>query len=84
MRIAGSIILGVIGAILYFAVTVDVAGISLPTVGIIMMVAAGVWFLVELVRGFSSEDTSRPTASPDGSGAARATRERDTEELQHR
>lgn len=60
MRIAGSIILGVIGAVLYFAVTAEVSGIDLPTVGVIMMAAAAVWFIVELVGGFSR----------DGSGAA--------------
>ncbi len=53
MRIAGSIILGVVGAILYFAVTADVQGVSLDMVGIILMVAAAIWFLIELVVGFT-------------------------------
>ena len=55
MRIAGSIILGVIGAILYFAVTADVAGVSLDMVGVILMVAAAVWFLIELVMAFTGD-----------------------------
>ena len=83
MRVAGSIILGVIGAILYFAVTVEVAGIDLPTVGIIMMVAAGVWFLIELVRGFSG-DTTRTGDGRSGPGDAQATGARDLEQSSSR
>ena len=57
MRIAGSIILGVLGAILYFAVTVEVAGVSLSTVGLILLIAAGLWFLVELVQSVTGQRT---------------------------
>lgn len=71
MRIAGSIILGVIGAILYFAVSVDVAGVSLPTVGIILLVAAGIWFLIELIRGFAGERTRSTSTIRDADGSVK-------------
>ena len=64
MRVGGSIALGVLGAILYFAVTVDVAGISLSAVGVILMIGAAVWFLVELARGFTDNgDAARSTST---------------------
>lgn len=68
MRVAGSIIMGVIGAILYFAVTADVAGISLDMVGVILMVAAAVWFVLELVRGMTGDRVQSSTTiqNPDG------------------
>lgn len=59
MRVAGSIILGVIGAILYFAIEVDVAGVSISTIGIILMVAAVIWFLVEIVQGMGQQEVAR-------------------------
>jgi hypothetical protein len=59
VRIAGSIILGVIGAILYFAIEVDVAGVSLTTIGVILMVAAVIWFLVEIVQGMGQQEIAR-------------------------
>ena len=76
MRIGGSIALGVLGAILYFAVTADVAGVSLPTVGLILMIAGGVWFLVELVQGFAGDTTTRASSTSDAS--ASGTRESQT------
>lgn len=70
MRVAGSIILGVIGAILYFAVEVDVAGISLSTVGVILMVAAVLWFLVEIARGMGQQEVARKAAEGQGNPQA--------------
>ena len=79
MRIAGSIILGVIGAILYFAVSVDVAGVSLPTIGIILMVAAAVWFVIELISGFTGERVTQTETvrNADGTVQQRETRVRE-------
>lgn len=68
MRIAGSIILGVIGAILYFAVTVDAEGVSLDMMGIILMVAAAIWFVVELIRGFTGDRTRSVSTVRDADG----------------
>lgn len=79
MRIAGSIILGVIGAILYFAVTVDVAGVSLSTVGVILMVAAVIWFVIELIQGFTGERVTQTETvrNSDGTVQQRETRVRE-------
>lgn len=66
MRIAGSIILGVIGAILYFAIEVDVAGVSISTIGIILMVAAVIWFLVEVVQGMGQQEVARKAVENQG------------------
>lgn len=80
MRIAGSIILGVIGAILYFAVTADVEGVSLDMVGIILMVAAAIWFLIELVVGFTGDRSVETSTvhNADGTVQQRETKRRQT------
>lgn len=80
MRIAGSIIMGVIGAILYFAVSVDVAGVSLDMIGVILMVAAGIWFVLELVRGMTGDKVESATTvqNPDGTVQRRHTEVRET------
>jgi uncharacterized membrane protein len=80
MRVAGSIIMGVIGAILYFAVTADVAGISLDMVGVILMVAAAIWFVLELVRGMTGDrvQSSTTVQNPDGTVQRRETNVRET------
>ncbi|MGB7983116.1 MAG: DUF6458 family protein [Candidatus Nanopelagicales bacterium] len=44
-----SIFLLAIGAILAFAVDVQVAGLDLDMVGIILMIAGGVWLLLALI-----------------------------------
>ena len=66
MTIGGSIALFVIGAVLRFAVTVDVQGINLDVVGIIMMIGGVVGFIVGLLllqrqRGGRS---ARPVEGP--------------------
>lgn len=71
MRIAGSIILGVIGAILYFAVTTEVQGVSLSMMGVILMVAAGIWFLVEVIRGFAGDRTRSVSTVRDTDGTVK-------------
>ena len=80
MRIAGSIILGVIGAILYFAVTADVTGVALTTVGLILMVAAAIWFLIELIVAFTGDRTTTTSTvrNPDGTVSEQQTRARQT------
>ena len=49
MGIGASIFLIVVGAILTFAVTADVSGIDIATVGWILMIAGAVGFLLSLV-----------------------------------
>ena len=74
MRVGGSIILGVLGAILYFAVSIDVAGVSISAIGVILMVAAVIWFLVEMVRGFGPGGQSQASQSAgQGAGAQQQT-----------
>lgn len=51
MTIAGSIILIVVGAILYFATNLHLAHVSIDTVGLILMIAG----LAGLVLGFALE-----------------------------
>jgi hypothetical protein len=48
MTIGGSIFLIAIGAILKFAVTATVAGISIQTVGVILMIAGIIGLLIGL------------------------------------
>lgn len=57
MRVAGAVILGVLGAILAFAVTVETEGFSINTIGLIMLAGAAVWFVVELVNGATGNRT---------------------------
>ena len=48
MGIGTSLFLIALGAILYFAVTASVAGISIATVGLILMIVGGIGLLVSL------------------------------------
>ncbi len=54
MGIGASIFLIAVGAILYFAVSVAVSGISLSTVGVILMVVGGIGLLWSLIVAGSS------------------------------
>ena len=49
MSIAAAILLGVVGAILYFAVDDEISGIDLQTVGLILMIAGVAGFLLTMV-----------------------------------
>jgi Domain of unknown function (DUF6458) len=49
----GAIFLIALGAILRYAVTAELAGIDLATVGLILMIAGGVMFVLTLVFIFS-------------------------------
>jgi protein-S-isoprenylcysteine O-methyltransferase Ste14 len=57
MGIGTSLVLIAIGAILYFAVTVSVAGISISTVGVILMVLGIIGLVISLIYMASA---SRP------------------------
>jgi len=62
MSIGTGVALVVIGAVLYFAVKVQVSGIDLPTVGLILMAAGAIVFVVGLalaVRGRRSVTITR-------------------------
>jgi hypothetical protein len=51
MYIGGSLFLLAVGAILYWAVSYQVRGISLHMIGLILMVVGGVGLLLELISG---------------------------------
>lgn len=76
MRIAGSIILGVIGAILFYAVTAEVAGVSLDMVGVILMVAAAIWFVIELIMAFTGDRSTSTQTVRNADGTVQQTETR--------
>lgn len=49
MRYGGSVALIVIGAILYFAVNIEVQPVDISLVGLILMIAGAVWLVVNLI-----------------------------------
>lgn len=68
LNIGGPVALAVVGAVLFFAVNVDFSGVEVSTIGLILMVAAAVWFVVGLVVAASlksKEETvvEQPVAS---------------------
>lgn len=76
MRIGGSLVVIAVGAILYFAVTAEVAGIDVPTVGIVLMVVGAVGLLIALaflVRGRRTDVTYDPGGHGPGAAPGRTT-----------
>ncbi len=59
--IAGGLLLLALGAILRFAVTAEVAGVSISTVGLILLVVGGLTLVIGLVLRISGRES---TASP--------------------
>lgn len=59
MGVGTSLVLFAIGAILYFAVNVSVSGISLATVGVILMVIGGIGLLLSLLWTTAWADRDR-------------------------
>ena len=62
MTVGGSLFLIAVGAILYFAVTAQVAGIDIQTVGLILMLVGVVGLVLGLF--FLSRRTTRPPTEP--------------------
>jgi hypothetical protein len=60
MTIGGSLFLLAVGAILRFAVTAEVAGIDLQTVGTILMVVGAIGFVIGLVFLVPRRQVPRP------------------------
>lgn len=79
MRVAGPIILGVVGAILAFAITADLSGVAISTVGFIMLVAAGIWFVIEVINGATGSRTTETVRHQDGTVEQRQRTTRNTE-----
>jgi hypothetical protein len=61
MSIGASLFLIAVGAILNFAVTAEVAGIELQTVGVILMVIGGLGMVLSLGFFFLSSRSGRPS-----------------------
>lgn len=59
MELGTSLFLIALGAILYFAVTASVSGISLATVGLILMIVGGIGLLFSLFMMSSWADRRR-------------------------
>jgi uncharacterized YccA/Bax inhibitor family protein len=65
MRIGASLFLLAVGAILTFAVTASVSGVSLQTIGIILMIVGGIGLLAEvLVWGTRRRSTTVVSQGP--------------------
>ena len=71
MSIGASIFLFAVGAILRYAVTANVSGVDIPTVGTILMVAGIIGLLAGLALAFAGNATVRATtcAAERGAGA---------------
>jgi Flp pilus assembly protein protease CpaA len=61
MSLGGSLFLIAVGAILNFAVTAEVAGIELQTVGVILMVIGGLGLVLTLGFFFMESRRQRPS-----------------------
>lgn len=59
MGIGTSVFLLALGAILYFAVSASISGISLATVGLILMIAGAIGLLLSLFMGAAWADRGR-------------------------
>jgi hypothetical protein len=55
MTIGVSVLLIAIGAVLLFAVTTSIAGVSVDTIGVILMIAGAVGLLISLMIGARRE-----------------------------
>lgn len=66
MRIGSSMVLIAVGAILKFAVTTSVSGISLSTVGVILMVVGIAGLVISLVLASTARRTDVVDHTPRG------------------
>jgi hypothetical protein len=65
MSIGGAIFLIAVGAIMRYALNVDLAGVDLDTVGLILMIAGAALLVISLaVMVFASEDRRRGGPPP--------------------
>lgn len=64
MTIGGSIAVIAIGAILTFAVTIELAAVNLDAVGIILMAAGAVGLVFGIVRFYNYRSPRRDTPEP--------------------
>jgi hypothetical protein len=60
--IGGSLFLVALGAILYWAVSVEAEGFSINTIGLILMIVGAVGLILTLLMTASAERTERDTS----------------------
>lgn len=79
--LVSGIVLGVIGAVLYYAVSADVSGVDLDVVGVILMVAGGILVLFGLISALTAGiggDTVHRVDRQTGPGGTTTRRETET------
>lgn len=69
INLGGPVAVAALGAILFFAVEYDISGFQISTVGLILMVAAAIWFLAGVIIG-ASATKSETVVSKQTTGAA--------------
>lgn len=69
-RIGAPIVIMVIGAILRWAVADAISGVDLAMIGLIMLVAGGVWLILELVLGRPRSRVTTERTDVQGGGTA--------------
>ncbi|MDO5534263.1 MAG: DUF6458 family protein [Propionibacteriaceae bacterium] len=70
VNIGGPITLGVIGAILYFALTNVIEGVDTQMIGLILMVAAVLWLVLGLVANRPRTAVTSERTHVEGTGGA--------------
>jgi hypothetical protein len=65
MTIGGSIVLIVLGAIMYFAVELDIAGLDINVIGVILMAAGLIGLILGLVMNMRAGRTVERTTVDD-------------------
>lgn len=68
IALGGPVFLVVVGAILYFAVNYQVSGIEISTIGLILMVAGGIWLVISLLTGMMGRRTRTTEQRTDSYG----------------
>lgn len=69
MNIGGPIVVGVLGAILYFATREqEVAGFSVPMIGLILVIAAVLWLVLGLVMNRPRSQVTTESTHVQGAG----------------
>lgn len=61
--IGGSLFLIALGAILYWAVTVEAEGFSINTIGLILLIVGVIGLVLTMIMSASAEKTDRETSS---------------------
>lgn len=64
----GSLVIGALGAILYFAVNATVEGIEIDTIGVILMVLGALGFLISLMLSMKPTHSERIVSTHDAAG----------------